>query len=49
MQLQANELVDIRGGAKSGPVAIFILIFGGFMTVMAGLFDGLSNPNKCNN
>ena len=49
MQLQANELVDKRGGAKSGPVAIIIQIFGGFMTVMAGLFDGLSNPNKCNN
>lgn len=49
MLLNKNELLEIKGGAKTGAAAIVLLIFGGFMTIIAGIFDGLSNPTKCNN
>ena len=48
MKLNTDELLEIKGGAKSGLGAVIILTLGGLITVIAGIFDGITNPSKCN-
>lgn len=49
MNLEVSELLNIRGGAKSSLGGILFLIFGGLVTVFAGIIDGMTNPTKCRN
>lgn len=49
MKLDRDELLLIRGGAKSAIGGILFLIFGGLLTVVAGILDGMTNPTKCRN
>ncbi len=49
MKLETNELLNIKGGTKAGFGTILFLVLGGLITLIAGVFDGVTNPSKCNN
>lgn len=47
MKLEECKLREIKGGSVKG-VAFFIAIgLGGLISLLAGIFEGYSNPNKC--
>lgn len=47
MNLENSELLEIRGGAKTGWGAMLFLVLGGVITLLAGVIDGITNPFKC--
>lgn len=47
--LENDELMSVNGGAAKGlGYALFIGI-AGFVTLLAGIISGYTNPEKCNN
>ncbi len=49
MNLKQEELLTIKGGAKTGYGGLLFLLLGGVITILAGIIDGITNPSKCNN
>ena len=48
MILYIDDLKKIQGGSKI-VVSNVVLFMGGFFAFLTGVFDGYTNPKKCNN
>lgn len=48
MNLETAELLEIKGGAKTGFGTFLFIVLGGLLTILAGIADGITNPSKCN-
>lgn len=45
MELNTNELIDIKGGKNNWTIGVIIGVIG---TLIAGIFDGYLRPLTCN-